>query len=315
MPRQAPSGDQLPLQQAVVDQRRLLTVPWVGFLQRLYDLASSKLYVEGTHAQRVGASPPTLENPGTPAGQPGSKNGPGTFFYETDRGVLYQSRLVIDPATPDDPPVPAWVYVSGTMRNTLANKPTDLGWKPTNKTVDTGFLFYATDYAHTWRWTGTTWEFAPGDRFSGEIAWFALPLGTGWALCDGSPTTMTTPTATTVAVNTPNLIGAYAKGATGYTGTVIPASGSLAGGTTDAESGHTHAIDHDHPSFQSSGSAVDSTFSGGPYEGVSPAHKHNIDVPAYAGTSGAGSAHTHTIGSMPVTAEPKHVDLMPYLRR
>ena len=127
MPRSAPSGDQLPLQQAVIDQRRLLTVPWVGFLQRLYDLASSKLYVEGTHLDRVGDGTP--DNPGTPAGQPGTKNGPGTLFYETDRAVLYQSRLVKDPALPStDPPIPAWVYVLGTMQGTLSRSTPHRPW-------------------------------------------------------------------------------------------------------------------------------------------------------------------------------------------
>ena len=281
MPRPAPSAEQLPLQQFVVDKRHLLTVPWVGFFQRILDLSKSR-YSEGTHEDRLNPDkfPPTTLN---------------AIFYETDRNVYYQVRLVDGR--------PQWVYISGTMRDELVDIPTDLGEN------DTGFLFYGTDYAHTWRWTGTTWEFAPGDRFSGEIAWFAVPLGTGWALCDGSATTMTTPEAEVVDVTTPNLIGAYVKGAEVYTGLVVPASGSVAGGTTDPESGHTHAIDHDHPAFESGAASLPvNQFLNGPYNSVSNTHTHTIDVPPYGGTSGPGSEHTHAIGSLPVTAEPQHVE-------
>jgi hypothetical protein len=280
----------LPLQNEVVDERRLLTVPWVSLFQWILNIGT-RIYLEGTHADRI-------DDKNDPA-----QYRPGTWFYETDRTVLYQVRIVSDE--------PQWVYVTGTMRGlAVTDKPTDLG------AYDTGFLFYAADYAHTWRWTGSTWQYAPGDRASGEIAWFTVDPGTGWALCNGTSTFRTLGNATTSAITTPNLITAYAKGAAAYSPTVVPASGSVAGGTTNPESGHTHAIDHDHPAFQSAETTVDNAFNSGPYDGVAQHHKHTIDVPAFSGTSGAGSAHSHTLGALSITAvEPKHVDLMPYLRQ
>lgn len=298
----------LPLQQVVTDARHLLTVPWALLLQGMLQTIAEPTYLEGTHADRLDE-----------ASDPG-EFGLGTYFYETDRQVLYQARLVklVDPAHPTDPPVPTpcWVYISGTMRDTLANKPTDLGhatW--TNHNEDTGFLFYATDYAHTWRWTGTTWEYAPGDRSSGEIAWFTANPGTGWVLCNGSSVTRTTATAGTSAFTTPNLIGAYAKGASTYTGTLVATSNGTISGSTASEAAHTHGIDHDHPPFMSAETVVDNAFNSGPYDGVAQHHKHSIDVPAYTGTSGAGSAHSHGAGTLALSgSDPAHVDLLPYYR-
>src|SRR4030095_11853469 len=227
---------------------------------------------------------------------------PGAFYWETDRTVLYQAAW-------DPNGNPAWVYVSGTMRDVLANKPADLDAN------DIGFLFYGTDYAHTWRWTAlasytdlvigstatqltsvahpftaahvgrilnitggagftvdryeivsvagstatmdravgtasstagkgilTGWEYAPGDRASGEIAWFTAAPGTGWALSNGTAVTRTTATAGTAAVATPNLIGAYAKGAAAYTGAVVPASAPGLSGSISPEAAHTHPV-------------------------------------------------------------------------
>ena len=298
----------LPLQQHVIDERRLLTVPWTLLLQGIEQTIAEPTYFEGSHADRK-----------DPDSDP-EKFRMGTFFFETDRKILYQARLVplIDPAHPTDPPVPVacWVYISGTMRNTLANKPTDLGPTWTNRSDDTGFLFYGTDYTHTWRWTGTAWEYAPGDRASGEIAWFTADPGTGWKLCNGTNTDRSNPNATTTLVATPNLIGVYPKGAGTYTGSVVAASSGTMSGSTGDESSHTHGINHDHPLVTSAETTYNSTFAGGGFEGVSGHHAHNVDLPPYTGTSGAGSAHHHDAGSLSVSgAEPAHVDLLPYFRR
>jgi hypothetical protein len=285
----------LPLQNEVVDERRLLTVPWVSLFQWILNIGT-RIYLEGTHAERVSPTDPKYD----PA-----NFRPGTWFWETDRTVLYQVRVVpVVPATVPPTSAPQWVYVTGTMRGlAVTDKPTDLG------AYDAGFLFYAADYAHTWRWTGSTWQYAPGDRASGEIAWFTVDPGTGWALCNGTSTFRTLGNATTSAITTPNLITAYAKGAAAYSPTVVPASGSVAGGTTDPESGHTHGVG----TFTTVADGVQ-TFAA--QAGTSsyvntPSHKHAI-----TGASGAGSAHSHTLGALSITAvEPKHVDLMPYLRQ
>jgi hypothetical protein len=285
----APLPIPMPLQNVVVDERRLLTVPWVSFFQWILNVGT-RTYTEGTHAERI--DPSDKHSP--------AKYRPGTWFYETDRTVLYQVRIVGDE--------PQWVYVAGTMRNTLALIPVDLA------AYDAGFLFYGTDYAHTWRWTGTVWEYAPGDRTSGEFAWFAADPGTGWKLCNGTSTTRSKTDATTAAFATPNLIGCYPKGAAAYTGAVVSASGSISG-TTGTESSHTHAVttaavasgvgDIDSPVYQVSGAGV----------GVrNEWHRHN--VPGQTVTSGAGSAHSHDLGTVALSGvEPWHVDLLPYFRR
>lgn len=302
----------LPLQQRVVDARVLLTVPWAMLLRWLIGNVSAATYGEGTHKERIGDPADLAHYPGIPA----STVRPGTWWYETDRTVLYQARLVQDPtAAPDAPPVPAWVYTSGVMRDVLANKPTDLGWIATNKSIDAGFLFYATDYAHTWRWTGTAWEYAPGDRPSGEIGWFTAAPGTGWALCNGSAATRSTSVAGTAAFTTPNLIGAYAKGGSVYSGTLVGASAGAISGNTADESGHTHAIDHDHPAFVSEAAAVSANLAAGSVGSVVAEHRHAVEIPNYTGSSGGGSAHQHGPGTLAVSAgEPAHVDLLPYFR-
>lgn len=294
----APAAIPLPLQNVVVDDRRLLTVPWVSFFRWILDIGT-RVYVEGTHPQR-------LTDKYSPA-----NFRPGTWFWETDRMVLYQVRIVADE--------PHWVYVAGMMRNILSNIPTDL------TAYDAGFLFYGTDYAHTWRWTWITgppahgqWEYAPGDRASGEFAWFASDPGTGWKLCNGTSTTRTNADASTASFATPNLIGVYPKGAGTYSGGVIGAVAGTITGNTGDESAHTHGINHDHAAFTSSGPSAPyyTLVGGGSVPTPTDAHTHTIDMPPYSGTSGAGAAHHHDAGSLTVTgAEPAHVDLLPYFRR
>lgn len=286
-----------PLQQRLVDARVLLTVPWALFFRWILGALAAPTYAEGTHIERIGD--PASTDPALNKGMPASTFRPGAFFWETDRSVLYQAAW-----DPDGDP--AWVYVSGTMRDVLANKPADLGDN------DTGFLFYGTDYAHTWRWTGTAWQYAPGDRIAGEIAWFTEAAGTGWALCNGAAVTRTTAVAGTAAFTTPNLIGAYAKGGSTYTGALVPASGS-ASGTTDAESGHTHAV--------TTGAVTTGLGSGDVFTAASAAgfgtrwEWHVHDVPGQTVTSAAGSAHNHTITGLTLSGvEPQHVDLLPYFR-
>jgi len=70
---------------------------------------------------------------------------------------------------------------------------------------------------------------------------------------------------------------------------------TASGQTSSSESSHTHAIDHDHPSFTSAAP----TASGGSVNlnAVGPnmsTHTHTLDLPNFTGTSGAGSSHNHT---------------------
>ena len=244
---------------------------------------------QGPHAERLELNPGNAPD--------------GALWVETDRGnVVYQVQA-------DEDGEPVWVYLSGTMTALLADKPPDLGVN------DSGLLFYGTDYAHTWRWIGSTWQYAPGDRIAGEIAWFTADPGTGWKLCDGSAVTRTTAGAGTAAITMPNLIGAYAKGAASYSGAVVPASAGTISGNTADESSHIHRIDHDHPPVTTSAAGLSSTFQGGPFNSVNENHTHTVDIPIYIGNSDAGSAHHHGAGTLAVSAgEPAHVGLLPYFR-
>lgn len=360
MPTNALPIPPLPLQQRLVDARVLLTVPWVMLWRWVLGAIAAPTYAEGTHLERVG-DPADPDDDGMPAA--GFK--PGAFYWETDRAILYQAAW-------DPNGDPAWVYVAGTMRDVLADKPADLGVN------DAEFLFYGTDYAHTWRWgviasytdlvigstatqltsaahpftaahvgrvlditggTGFTvdryvvlsvagstatmdravgtaastagkgiltgWEYAPGDRMAGEIAWFNADPMTGWALCNGSAVTRTTATAGTAAFTTPNLIGAYAKGGSVYTGAVVPASGSVSSGTTGTEASHTHAVDG-FTGLPSEGKG----FTAGAVGASVDTHYHAVHI-----TSAAGSAHSHSISGLTLSGvEPAHVDLLPYFR-
>lgn len=73
-----------------------------------------------------------------------------------------------------------------------------------------------------------------------------------------------------------------------------------------AEAAHTHAVDHDHASFNSGAEAAHVHAPGilvqagaaGPVAQISDpgtSHLHTVDVPAFAGASGAGSSHLHAV--------------------
>ncbi len=122
----------LPLQNEVVDERRLLTVPWVSLFQWLLNIGT-RTFLSATHAERVDP-----DGPYDPA-----QYRPGTWFWETDRTVLYQVRIVSSE--------PRWVYVLGTMEAPLASRPTDLG------PYDAGFQFASTDTGQLYYWDGAVW--------------------------------------------------------------------------------------------------------------------------------------------------------------
>jgi hypothetical protein len=289
-------GPPLPLHHAVIDPRRLITVPWSMWFRWLTGPGLAH-YLQGTHAERI-----AVDDNGDPL-VPASDYRPGTWLWEEDRTVMYQSRIVTE-GTPAAAKA-VWAYAFGTMRALLADIPADLG------AYDTDFLFFGIDYAHTWRWSGTAWEYAPGDRASGEIAWFAADPGAGWALCDGTATTHSTASAGTAAFTTPNLIGRYAKGAGAYTGADVPGSGSVTGATASAGD-HAHTI----PTFLTDMNAGAATFREGTGALISTAalaHQHYVSTNPPTTTTGA---HTHGLGTLAVSGvEPAHVDLIPYFRR
>lgn len=94
---------------------------------------------------------------------------------------------------------------------------------------DAGYQVNITDYAHEIIWTGSQWNFAPGDssKFVVPSVDGNPPSGGVWGLCDGSAYNVFEVTAGTVNIvniTTPNLTGdTFVRGGT-YTGSVNPTS-------------------------------------------------------------------------------------------
>ena len=117
----------------------------------------------GTHAGRV--------NDFDPAAYP-----MGTTYYETDRTVTYTILPVLG--------VNVWRWTSGTYSvASLTVLPTGLGVN------DTGLLVYDLTLMHIYQWTGTVWQFAPGDpgaAFTVATNRGGAPRGGVWQKCDGT---------------------------------------------------------------------------------------------------------------------------------
>jgi hypothetical protein len=163
-------------------------------------------------------------------GRPIAEYAGGAFFFETDRGALYQVQNG------------AWAYVSGALSAAFSGAPTGLG------AGDAGFLWSVTDYAHLLRWTGTGWEFldAAGNYIAGCAG---APGGSGWQLCDGSATSYLQ-----VAAGIASATAAYLKFGAGYSASIAAATVPTAGGAsataavasgsgaTPASGAHVHTI-------------------------------------------------------------------------
>jgi len=222
--------------------------------------------IADTHSVRSAANPNAYEL--------------GAIFFETDRHLLYQLQ---------GSTTRVWVYMAGVMADTLANKPTGLG------TTDKGLLVEATDYKRVFRWTGSAWERAPGERPTREFCYFAENPGTGWHLCDGSASiTYTKADATTGTMTLPDERGYYRKGGTSYTGTGNAATTPSITGTTASESSHTHSVLATGVNVAAGANAI-----------------NNV-----TGATTGGSAHSHSAGTLALSsaAEPPNVVMLPYMK-
>ena len=259
----------------VAEGERFASKRWLAFFEQFYRFFT---LTEAAHADRLDAT----------------KVWHGTRLYETDRTVSYECRIVSG--------AKAWVYVSGTMRNTLANKPTDLG------TNDAGFLFYATNYVRTFRWTGSAWEYAQGERLTREIIWYPGTLpASGWAICDGSSVTVTAADATTGSFTTPDLTGQFPKGGT-YDGSVVAAATPTITGATASDGAHTHTVSG---TAAATANTAGSNIAAGGTLLDTVGHTH-----AVTGTAASDGAHTHDAGTLALSgsAEPAHVLLLPIVK-
>jgi len=85
---------------------------------------------------------------------------------------------------------------------------------PTLTFKDAGNICHVATYNHLIQWTGEAWGWAPGDLGSGYYQTFAAaPTGDGWAVCDGSTTTILTIGVAlgTQSVVTPNTANLYLR--------------------------------------------------------------------------------------------------------
>lgn len=190
-----------------------------------------------------------------------------------------------------------WQYAFGMQRGVIGSLTAAL------TTADAGYLYFATDYARAFRWTGAAWENAPGEDPQGEIRFFAIAPSTGWQPCDGTATTRSTTAGGTTAVTVPNYsTSTYVKAATAFT--VGPTAAS---GTTADESAHTHSVDP--PSTTSDNNSANTTVQSGTGAFIAAsAHTHATDIASF--TSGAGGAHHHDPG----TLELRRTELLAYYR-
>lgn len=75
-----------------------------------------------------------------------------------------------------------------------------------------GLLFYSTDFARVFRWTGSAWEDAPGQPERNQVGWFA-PAGppdtiltmAGWASCNGKTVQQTSSDGALKTLQTPTI--------------------------------------------------------------------------------------------------------------
>ncbi len=173
-----------------------------------------------------------------------------------------------------------------------------------------GYLAFETTTGHLLRWTGSAWEFAPGDVGNGFFRDQAIaPQDSAfWQVCDGSVTSYLVLAATlsTAAFTTPNLVGtaAYRKSGT-YTGTINAAAGS-----TTSVGDHVHTTPN--TGGVATGSAIDvDTNLDGATDQVLPetfgdTHTHNS-----GGDTGSAGAHGHDVG----TIDMAHLAVAVYFRR
>jgi hypothetical protein len=164
-----------------------------------------------------------------------------SIFYQTDTTLYYMAYGK------------AWHYFNGTQLDLLANIPA------TFNLLDTGALFYATDYAHLYRWSGIAWAFAPTDPGSGFVVigqpTGVAPNGGVWAVCDGNLALIAQANGTIAGVVTQNLQGeVFIKGAAAVAAqqAATASTWDVAKHATDAASAGTPAGTVSQPTFTGS---------------------------------------------------------------
>lgn len=189
--------------------------------------------------------------------------------------------------------------------------------------ADAGLLVNVTDYSHVLQWTGSAWQWGPGDIGSGMFALFEIDPGTGWHLYDGTANVPYLKSDGTLgAVTLPDLVSAankaaYAKAGTpnggpnaatapGITGTTATGTAAIAGSTASgtANIGNDNGI----PGITTPGIGLNVPAE--PHTHIDAGHTHGLGSIADAG-------HTHGFGSIAADAvgQPRNLVRRPFFRQ
>lgn len=165
---------------------------------------------------------------------------------------------------------------------------------PTLATGNAGYLFYATDYEHLYRWNGTGWEWGPGDCGSGYYV-AGGPQGGQWGLCDGGIVTIALENGGTTNITTPDLTGdIFILGATSESARKVSTRATWEATAKSAdEVGHEHFFNNGGTPTGGPIGAATTVQSGTGATVASDSHYHN-DTSSIIRTQ-SGEAHSHNL--------------------
>lgn len=191
-----------------------------------------------------------------------------------------------------------WIYITGTRAVVQADITTFAANLTTN---DARLLMEVTDYSHVLKWSGSAWNWGPGESGGHPIEGHPVDPGVGWGLCDGSTYAYLQADGTTADFTTPDYTtAAYLK--LGISNTIGPTAAS---GVVSSETAHTHSVSGT-TGVPSATTTVDNNGGGSTVAVGSNTHTHTFS----ASTSG-GTAHDHG----PNTLELRRTLLKAFFRR
>jgi hypothetical protein len=173
----------------------------------------------------------------------------------------------------------------------------------TLRAEDAGYTVWVTDYDHVVQWTGSAWQWGPGDSPAGQIGMFtAAPVHGLWYFCDGTATTIMKIVAgalITGSFTSPNLNNdTFIRGAGVYSGpTSDPgtsptfASGLTFTGTAATLTGTVAA-----PTFSGTPATLTGTVGAPVFTGTPATLTGTVSAPIFTGSALASHAHAVPIG-------------------
>ncbi len=237
----------------------------------------------------------------------------GTVFLVTTWNVLYVIKVVTG--------VNTWVYLEGEYVAVVGSLPTTGFNGAALGANDTDLRFGETTYSHRLRFSGTVWNWAPGESGSGMLELFEVdPTGNGWHLYDGTANVpYLKADGTTATITLPDLTSAGALAA------------FLEGGSPNSGPTAASAPTFTGASFTPSGSVSAPTFTGTPAP-ITTSTFTPVALATTAMTSLDGSTTSYTpagtnstptftgtpgtpAGTISATGEPRKLVRRPFFRQ